>query len=133
MTLRPLRTIARRLRAALQSPGEPLWLSQVHGVQVHRAGFGEPVEPPTADASVAFEPERVCTVLTADCLPVLFCDREGTRVGAAHAGWRGLVGGVLKETVAALDAKPASLMAWLGPAIEQDAFEVGRRSARAVC
>jgi YfiH family protein len=64
-------------------------------------------------------------VLTADCLPVLFCDRAGTRVGAAHAGWRGLVGGVLAETIKALSVPPFELLAWLGPAIEQTAFEVG--------
>lgn len=63
--------------------------------------------------------------MTADCLPVLFCDRDATRVAAAHAGWRGLVGGVLAATVTALDVAPDKLLAWLGPAIEQEAFEVG--------
>jgi YfiH family protein len=80
---------------------------------------------PTADASVARGAGAVCVVMTADCLPVLFCDRAGTRVGAAHAGWRGLAGGVLGATIKALDVPPSQLMAWLGPAIEQDAFEVG--------
>lgn len=81
--------------------------------------------PPTADASVALGPGAVCVVMTADCLPVLFCDRAGTRVGAAHAGWRGLAGGVLGATIKALGVEPSQLMAWLGPAIEQEAFEVG--------
>ncbi|WP_217705749.1 peptidoglycan editing factor PgeF [Peristeroidobacter soli] len=88
------------------------------------AGGAMPVAP-TADASVARGAGAVCVVMTADCLPVLFCDRAGTRVGAAHAGWRGLAGGVLGATIKALDVPPSSLMAWLGPAIEQDAFEVG--------
>ena len=104
-------------------PAEPTWLNQVHGTSVVVAS--EPSAPPTADATVAFGSGAVCAVLTADCLPVLFCDRAGTRVAAAHAGWRGLVGGVLAETIKALNVPPAELLAWLGPAIEQDAFEVG--------
>lgn len=84
-----------------------------------------PAAAPSADASVARGAGAVCVVMTADCLPVLFCDRAGTRVGAAHAGWRGLAGGVLGATIKSLDVPPSQLMAWLGPAIEQDAFEVG--------
>ncbi|MEJ2061632.1 MAG: laccase domain-containing protein, partial [Gammaproteobacteria bacterium] len=93
-----------RLVEYLQLPAEPLWLNQVHGCQV--------VDPlrttsrPEADASVSRQPNRVCAVLTADCLPVLFCDRAGTRVAAAHAGWRGLAAGVLEATVAALEVDP---------------------------
>lgn len=116
----------RLLGAALQLPAEPTWLNQVHGTAVIDAGAVEASAPrPPADASVAFGPGAVCVVLTADCLPVLFCDRAGTRVGAAHAGWRGLVGGVLEETIKALGVPPSNLIAWMGPAIEQDAFEVG--------
>jgi YfiH family protein len=145
----------RLLRAALKLPAEPTWLNQVHGVNVvdasgsaagdaasgkvvdasssnaraqnnlANAQGGKPAAAPTADASVARGAGAVCVVMTADCLPVLFCDRDGTRVGAAHAGWRGLAGGVLGATLKALDAPPSQLMAWLGPAIEQDAFEVG--------
>lgn len=120
----------RRLQAALDLDSAPLWLNQVHGVGVVAAdarvsSVGSSADVPTADASICTGPGRACTVLTADCLPVLFCDREGTRVGAAHAGWRGLAGGVLGATVTALDAAPDQLMAWLGPAIEQSAFEVG--------
>ncbi len=113
----------RRVREALQMRTEPTWLNQVHGTHVIEARAG--VAPPTADASVARSPGAVCVVLTADCLPVLFCDEQGTRVAAAHAGWRGLVGGVLAATVTALESPPRSLLAWLGPAIEQSAFEVG--------
>ena len=114
----------RLLKAALQLPAEPTWLNQVHGTTVVAAA-AEPGSRPSADASVAFGPGAVCVVLTADCLPVLLCDRAGTRVAAAHAGWRGLVGGVLAEAIEALAVSPAELLAWLGPAIEQDAFEVG--------
>jgi YfiH family protein len=113
----------RLLKAALQLPAEPAWLNQVHGTSVVVANSQNP--PPRADASVAHGPGQVCVVMTADCLPVLFCDRAGTRVAAAHAGWRGLAGGVLGATIRALDVPPSQLLAWLGPAIEQEAFEVG--------
>lgn len=110
-----------RLRAFL--PAEPCWLKQVHGTAVAQAdGLRDAIE---ADASVAFAPGTVCAVLTADCLPVLFCDRQGSRVAAAHAGWRGLAAGVLEASVAALQCESADIMAWLGPAIGPQAFEVG--------
>jgi len=113
----------RRVSLALTLPSEPVWLNQVHGTNVARA---EPASaPPTADAAISRVPGQVCAVLTADCLPVLFCDRAGTWVAAAHAGWRGLSGGVLRATVEALETPASQLMAWLGPAIEQEAFEVG--------
>jgi len=109
------------LRAFL--PAEPKWLKQVHGTAVARAdGLSAPVE---ADAVIAFQTNTVCAVLTADCLPVLFCDRQGTRVAAAHAGWRGLAAGVLEASVAAMQCDPAEILAWLGPAIGPQAFEVG--------
>jgi len=111
------------LREAAHLPAEPLWLEQVHGINVIRHP-GDPVVV-QADASVAFEPGRVCAVMTADCLPVVLTDRGGTRVGVAHAGWRGLLDGVVEATIAALDTSPARLFAWLGPAIGPDAFEVG--------
>lgn len=110
----------RLLRAML--PSEPLWLNQVHGSGVARfpaSGI------PEADAAVARETGQVCVVLTADCLPVLFCDLEGTVVAAAHAGWRGLAGGVLERTLEAMAVPPHRVMAWLGAAIGPDAFEVG--------
>lgn len=113
----------RLLKAALQLPAEPAWLNQVHGIEVVAANSR--TAPPTADAAVAHGANQVCVVLTADCLPVLFCDRQGTRVAAAHAGWRGLAGGVLGATIRALDVPPSRLLAWLGPAIEPEAFEVG--------
>ncbi len=115
------------LRAAAKLPAEPLWLEQVHGIQVVEHCGRDTADdlPPRADAAVAFEPGRVCVVMTADCLPVVFADRAGTRVGVAHAGWRGLVGGVLEATVSALQTEPGQLVAWLGPAIGPSAFEVG--------
>jgi len=112
----------RRLRQALALPAEPLWLEQVHGTDVAR--FGGPVCP-RADAAVALAPGQVCAVMVADCLPVLLADRAGTCVAAAHAGWRGLAAGVLEATVAALPVDPSQLVAWLGPAIGPEAFEVG--------
>jgi YfiH family protein len=114
----------RLLKEALHLPAEPAWLNQVHGTTVVDAIEAAALRPP-ADASVAFGPGAVCAVLTADCLPVVFCDRAGTRVAAAHAGWRGLVGGVIEETIKALKVPAFELLAWLGPAIEQNAFEVG--------
>jgi YfiH family protein len=113
----------RRLRRRLALPAEPCWLDQVHGTGVVEAGAG--VTPVRADASFTRGPGAVCAVMTADCLPVLFCDRGGSVVAAAHAGWRGLAAGVLEATVAALEVAPAQLLAWLGPAIGPDAFEVG--------
>ena len=107
----------------LNLPSTPFWLQQVHGVKVARQDVDNLGCP--ADASVTHKRQEVCVVMTADCLPVLFCDRAGTRVAAAHAGWRGLCDGVLEETVQALDCDPSQILAWLGPAIGPQAFEVG--------
>jgi YfiH family protein len=116
-------TVAENRRLLRQwLPAEPLWLNQVHGCAVvSECG----TEIPAADAGVAFDANAVRAILTADCLPVLFCDDGGTVVAAAHAGWRGLAGGVLEATVAAMRVPPESIMAWLGAAIGPDAFEVG--------
>jgi hypothetical protein len=112
------------LRNAAGLPAEPLWLEQVHGIGVVDHAGPVPA-PPRADAACATGRGLVCAVMTADCLPVAFADRRGTRVALAHAGWRGLAGGVLEATIAALGVPPADLHAWLGPAIGPDAFEVG--------
>ena len=102
------------------------WLSQVHGTDVVDAedviATDEAVE---ADAGVAHTPRKACVVMTADCLPVLLCDRDATVVAAAHAGWRGLADGVVEATVDAMDVDPTRLLAWLGPAIGPDVFEIG--------
>jgi polyphenol oxidase len=112
-----------RLRTALALSRDPVWLNQVHGAAVAEAM--PHATPPTADASFARSPGQACVVLTADCLPVLLCDREGTRVAAAHAGWRGLAGGVVESALRSMDVAAERVLAWLGPAIEQDMFEVG--------
>jgi hypothetical protein len=110
-------------------PGVPGWLNQVHGNRVIMAQEG-PVTA-AADGAIAVVAGRVCVAMTADCLPVLLCDRKGTRVGVAHAGWRGLVKGVLGAAVTAMQCAPEEIMAWLGPAIGPDAFEVGDEVRRA--
>ncbi|MGB5256176.1 MAG: peptidoglycan editing factor PgeF [Woeseiaceae bacterium] len=109
---------------ALRLPGEPCWLNQVHGAAVVTAAHYE--SPPDADASVARGPGHICVVRTADCLPVLFCAVDGSEVAAAHAGWRGLAAGILEATVSRMESEPGNLLAWIGPAISQRAFEVGR-------
>lgn len=115
----------RILRAEL--PDEPFWLNQVHGIDVADAALPLPSSgSPQADASVAATAGRICAIMTADCLPVLFVDDGGRVVGAAHAGWRGLLGGVLGATVDAMRQRGAGeISAWLGPAIGPQAFEVG--------
>lgn len=109
------------LRAAL--PADPVWLKQVHGNIVADADHA--VGVPDADAALARLPGKVCAVMTADCLPLLLCDEAGTVVAAAHAGWRGLAGGVVEATVKAMNVTPERLLIWLGPAIGPQAFEVG--------
>ena len=117
-----------RLNEILPAPAQ--WLHQVHGTTVvrHPGQFVREIE---GDAQVAFRPDQVCVVLTADCLPVFFCSRSGDRVGIAHAGWRGLANGILQATVRALDEAPTQLMAWMGPAIGPKAYEVGSDVAEA--
>jgi len=116
----------RRVHQALGLPAEPCWIRQVHGARaVQMPQAAQDPEPPEADASFTTEPGVICAVQAADCLPVLLCDQAGTVVAAAHAGWRGLAGGVLERTVAALPVPPRDLLAWLGPAIGPEAFEVG--------
>ncbi len=104
-------------------PSEPVWLKQVHGTAVVDAGHTTCW--PEGDACVSFHPGAVCVVMTADCLPVLLCDEQGSVVGAVHAGWRGLCDGIIESTARAMNVPPGTLMAWLGPAIGPQAFEVG--------
>ncbi len=119
----PAAVAANRALLRRRLPGEPLWLEQVHGTVAVNAA--QAPESRRGDAAWAREAGVVCAVMTADCLPVLLCDRQGSVVAAAHAGWRGLLAGVLENTVAALQVDPASVLAWLGPAIGPQCFEVG--------
>jgi polyphenol oxidase len=119
------------IRTALALPSEPVWLNQVHGIAVCNLDGGATADMPprdprrTADAAVTSLPQHVCAIQVADCLPVLFASEDGARIGAAHAGWRGLLAGVLEATVSSMRVAPGRLTAWLGPAIRQQHFEVG--------
>jgi hypothetical protein len=116
----------RLLREQLALPAEPLWLEQVHGIEVYTATHTEPPSlPPRADASYTDQPGIVLAILTADCLPVLFTSRDGQEIAAAHAGWRGLLAGILEATLTNFHAPPTEILAWFGPAIGRQAFEVG--------
>jgi YfiH family protein len=109
-------------------PVQPVWLSQVHGTTVLNAAnvANAAAQSAQADACIATQGGIACAILTADCLPVLLCDALGRTVGAAHAGWRGLAGGILENTVSSMrDAGADDIMAWLGPAIGPARFEVG--------
>jgi polyphenol oxidase len=109
------------LRAQL--PADPLWLRQVHGVKVVDADGA--AQGTAADASFTTRKNVVCAVMAADCMPILFADERGEAVGAAHAGWRGLSAGVIEATVAAMNVPPGRLLAWLGPAIGSEVYEIG--------
>lgn len=111
-------------------PSPPCWLRQVHGTRVWRFESPSAVEI-EADAAVSSSAGVVLAVLTADCLPVLFAARDGSEVGAAHAGWRGMCAGVLENTVAAMRTSPGHLQAWLGPAAGPHAYEVGEEVRQA--
>ena len=116
----------RRFVGMCDLPEEPYWLQQVHGIQVVRAGAREvEVGPPEADAAIGRGIGDSCAVMTADCVPILLCSTDGDEIAAVHAGWRGLAGGVVAATLDEMSAAPSSLIAWLGPAISQDSFEVG--------
>lgn len=116
----------RRLRHRLELPAEPVWLEQVHGqrvIDLDRQTSCDSLGP--ADGAVTRTAGSVCAVQVADCMPVLLAARDGSAVGAAHAGWRGLAGGVLEAAVRAMNTPGGELLAWLGPAIGQRHFEVG--------
>ncbi|MBM7037563.1 peptidoglycan editing factor PgeF [Vibrio ulleungensis] len=104
-----------------QLPSSPAWLNQTHSTHVVVLPL-EPNKIVSADASLANAPGQVCSVMTADCVPVLFCNSDGTQVAAAHAGWRGLLNGILENTIEKIDGR---IIAWVGPAIRQPRFEVG--------
>jgi len=112
-----------RLSKIMGLPSEPKWLNQVHGIKVLNAAQIQPGAE--ADASYSREPGMVCAIMTADCLPVFFSDDKGREVAVAHAGWRGLVAGVLEATIDAMRTPPGRIITWLGPAIGPERFEVG--------
>ena len=117
---------ANRQRVIDATGVNPLWLEQVHGTRVVDVGdFSAGNQAPQADAAFSCKAQSACIVMTADCLPVLFCDQAGSVVAAAHAGWRGLLAGVLEETIAAMRVPGQQILAYFGPAIGAQAFEVG--------
>ncbi len=119
----PAHVAANRRLLRSQVPVTPRWLKQVHGVDVVNADkVADGIE---ADAAYTRATDIACTVLTADCLPLLICDRAGAQVAAAHTGWRGLHQGVIERTIAAMDAPPSALLVYLGPAIGPQRYEVG--------
>jgi hypothetical protein len=118
---------SRRSAAALL-PSHPVWLDQVHGaavVDIDRGPAAVDDRWPRADAAVTRADDVVLAIRVADCLPALFSTADGSVIGAAHAGWRGLLAGVLENTVAAMRSTPAEIIAWLGPCIGASAYEVG--------
>jgi len=123
------------LDAALKRwlPSSPLWLRQVHGAAIHDADAPAPSAPPRADGIVSGAIDTVCAIQTADCLPVLFADRAGSMVAAAHAGWRGLAAGVLEATLAAMRIDADAAVVWIGPGIGPQVYEVGADVVDALC
>ena len=119
----PEAVIANRAQLRQFLPQEPKWLAQQHGTRVVEVDGID--EAPRADASIARRPGTVCAIMVADCVPVLFTDHSGTLVAAAHAGWRGLAGGVIENTVRNMGVAPGEVLAYLGPGIGPKAFEVG--------
>jgi YfiH family protein len=120
----------RILRIKAQLPSEPVWLSQVHGITV--ADLDADGRYGSADAAITRQAGKVCAILTADCLPIVFATDDGDAVAAAHAGWRGLAAGVIGATVRAMGAPATRLIAWLGPAIGPNHFEVGEEVREAM-
>ena len=119
----------RSLKQSLGLPAEPRWLEQVHSTIVVEADRANGV--PQADAAYSHRSGTACVVMTADCLPVLFTNQQGTSVAAAHAGWRGLAEGILEKTFDSAGFKPSQTLAWLGPAIGPEAYEVGEEVKQA--
>jgi polyphenol oxidase len=110
------------LKKDLSLPEMPTWLHQVHGNRAVRIDAHQ--NTPKADASFTQQKNKICAVLTADCLPILLCNRDGTEVAAIHAGWRGLLANVIKSTISAMHSTPDDLMAWMGPALGPEHFQL---------
>jgi len=118
-----MKSIEGRARLQQYLPAAPIWLKQVHGIEVVDAA--DALAGTAADASHTNKKNRVCVVMAADCMPVLFADERGTAVGIAHAGWRGLCAGVMEATIAAMNVPADRILAWLGPAIGPAVYEIG--------
>lgn len=114
-----------KLRAELNLPSEPFWLTQQHTDFVLELTKDTNLVEPVADAAFTKEIGLVCAAMTADCVPILVCDIKGTEVAAIHAGWKGIAGGIIEQTIKAMDIDPNELLAWMGPAIGKNAFKVG--------
>ncbi|MDP8088563.1 peptidoglycan editing factor PgeF [Pasteurella atlantica] len=121
----------KRLVIAQNLPNSPLYLTQTHSTRVITLPYSD--NNLEADAVYTNQPNQVCLVMTADCLPVLFCNKEGTEVAAAHAGWRGLCDGILEETVKKFHSPTSEINVWLAPAISQKAFQVGKDVVEQFC
>jgi hypothetical protein len=119
----PIAVAENRQLLSAYLPTEPVWVNQVHGVEVIDAAVSGCLQ--NADASFTTKPNVVCVTMTADCLPVLLCDKKGTVVAAVHAGWRGLCDGVIEAAIAKMQVSPSEILVWLGPAIGPKAFEIG--------
>ncbi|KAB2823306.1 peptidoglycan editing factor PgeF [Aliivibrio finisterrensis] len=120
-----------KLITLAQLPTAPTWLNQIHSTKVITLPNSDSVSPPSVDAAYTNTANQVCCVMTADCLPVVICNKEGTEVAAAHAGWRGLLDGILENTVNHFSS--TELVAWCGPAIGPTAFEVGDEVKQQFC
>jgi polyphenol oxidase len=118
-----VRANRRQLRENLALSEEPVWIEQVHGTEV--IDIDKPPTTLIGDAALTESSQKVCAILTADCLPIFLADKDGRKVAAIHAGWRGLLGGVIDAAISALKLPPSALWVWLGPAIGPDHFEVG--------
>ncbi|MEP0354511.1 MAG: peptidoglycan editing factor PgeF [Paraglaciecola sp.] len=118
-------TIVNKNRSLLPLHENITWLNQTHSTTCINLDIPQPIQV-EADASISRTKHQVCGVMTADCLPVLLCDKKGTIVAAVHAGWRGLAAGIIENTIIAMNSKSSDIIAWLGPAISQEYFEVGK-------
>jgi len=122
------------LTKQLELPSSPFWLEQIHSTKVVKYDQQDPANKiVTADGSYSTKSDQVCVVMTADCLPILFCDKNASWVAATHAGWRGLANGVIQQTISKYHGDSSDIIAWLGPAISQKHFEVGAEVKAIFC
>lgn len=123
----------KKLRQELYLKQEPFWLRQQHTNVVICVDNYYSTVPPIADASFSRRTNIVCAVLTADCIPILVCNRQETLIGAIHAGWKGILGGVIEQSIQSIAEDPENLLIWLGPAIGPTAFQVGKELVENFC